>query len=272
MIPAKRNARPYIAFAETAFDSRDVTPQRENIFRNCHVTPKGQMGRYYAKHLHLYSNIVASALSGYHSLQEYFMFAFLLDNGSAQVYVASQHRIMDKHGGICCFEGSRQPSKWEGSAMAIFYIKVNIIGRSSGRSAIGAATYRRSAKMQSIAHAAYQRGEKIYEKGDKITHDYRSKSGVVHSEIMLPDGAPSEFMDAQTLWNAVETSEKRKDAQLAREIIVALPREFDLQEQIEIMREYVKTNFVNKGMIAVFSIHNKGDDNPHAHISSPRYL
>jgi len=150
--------------------------------------------------------------------------------------------------------------------MAIFYMKVNIIGRSSGRSAIGAAAYRRSAKMQSVAHAAYQRGEKIYEKGDKITHDYRSKGGVVHSEIILPEGAPPEFMDAQTLWNAVEKSEKRKDAQLAREIIVALPKEFNLEESVEVFRAYLRENFVKIGMVADFSIHDKGDGNPHAHI------
>jgi hypothetical protein len=150
--------------------------------------------------------------------------------------------------------------------MAIFYMKVNIIGRSSGRSAIGAAAYRRSAKMQSVTHAAYQRGEKIIEKGDKTTHDYRSKGGVVHSEIMLPDGAPPEFMDAQTLWNAVEASEKRKDAQLAREIIVALPKEFNLEEQIEVLRAYLQENFVKIGICADFSIHDKGDGNPHAHI------
>ena len=150
--------------------------------------------------------------------------------------------------------------------MAIFYMTTNIIGRSSGRSAIGAAAYRRSAKMRSVAHAAYQRGEKIYGKGDRITHDYRSKRGVVHSEIMLPEGAPLEFMDSETLWNAVEVSETRKNSQLAREIIVALPREFDLDEQIEAMREYVQENFADKGMIADFSIHNNDTANPHAHI------
>jgi hypothetical protein len=68
--------------------------------------------------------------------------------------------------------------------MAIFYFTGNIIGRSSGRSAIGAAAYRRSAKMQSVAHSAYQRGDRIYQEGDRITHDYRAKGGVVHSEIM----------------------------------------------------------------------------------------
>jgi len=150
--------------------------------------------------------------------------------------------------------------------MAIFYMKVNIVGRSSGRSAIGAAAYRRSAKMQSVAHAAYQRGEKIYAKGDKIIHDYRSKGGVVHSEIMLPDDAPPEFMDSETLWNAVEASEKRKDAQLAREIIVALPREFDLEEHVEVLRAYLQENFVKMGMVADFSIHDNDSANPHAHI------
>jgi hypothetical protein len=150
--------------------------------------------------------------------------------------------------------------------MAIFYMKVNIIGRSSGRSAIGAAAYRRSAKMQSIAHAAYQRGEKIIGKGEKTIHDYRSKGGVVHSEIMLPKGASLEFTYAQILWNAVESSEKRKDAQLAREIIVALPREFNFDEHIEVLRRYLQEKFVKIGMIADFSIHNTGDGNPHAHI------
>jgi len=150
--------------------------------------------------------------------------------------------------------------------MAIFYMDVKIIGRSSGRSAIGAAAYRRSAKMHSIAHAAYQRGEKIIGIGDKVTHDYRSKGGVVYSKIMLPDDAPPEFIDAQTLWNAVEASETRKNAQLAREIIVALPKEFNLSEQKVVLRQYIKENFVSKGMIADFSIHDKGDTNPHAHI------
>ena len=150
--------------------------------------------------------------------------------------------------------------------MAIFYMDVKIIGRSSGRSSIGAAAYRSGEKLQSIAHASYQSGEKLQDKDGKITHDYRKKKGVVHSEIMLPDNAPPEYKDRQTLWNAVESNEKRKDAQLAREIIVALPREFDLSEHRKVLRRYINENFVSKGMIADFSIHDKGDGNPHAHI------
>jgi len=150
--------------------------------------------------------------------------------------------------------------------VAIFYMDVNIIGRSSGRSATGAAAYRSGEKLRSVAHASYQSGEKIQSKNGKITHDYRKKKGVIHSEIILPDNAPEEYKDRQTLWNAVEISEKRKDAQLAREIIVALPREFDLSEHIEVTRRYVKENFVDKGMIVDFAIHDNKDANPHAHI------
>jgi len=153
-----------------------------------------------------------------------------------------------------------------GVAMAIFYMDVNIIGRSSWRSSIGAAAYRAGEKLHSIGHAAYQSGEKLQSKSGKITHDYRKKKGVIHSEIMLPDNAPPEYADRETLWNSVEKSEKRKDAQLAREIIVALPQEYDLFEQLEIIRQYSQENFVNIGICADIALHDTGEGNPHAHI------
>jgi hypothetical protein len=89
---------------------------------------------------------------------------------------------------------------------------------------------------------------------------------VVHKEIVLPDNAPLEYADRETLWNAVEAKEKRCDARLAREIEVALQTEFDLQENIDLLREYIQENFVDKDMIADFAIHDKGDGNPHSHI------
>jgi hypothetical protein len=145
--------------------------------------------------------------------------------------------------------------------MAIFFFRGNIINKKSGRSATGAAAYRTGEVLRS---AAYRSGEKLQD--GEIIHDYRAKSGVVYSEIMLPENAPPEYADRQTLWNAVDEIEKRKDAQLAREIIVALPREFELDTQVELLRVYIEVNFVDKGMIADFSIHDKGDGNPHAHI------
>ena len=88
----------------------------------------------------------------------------------------------------------------------------------------------------------------------------------MYSEILLPAHAPPSFSDRSTLWNSVEKSEKSRDAQLVREIEIALPVELDRQEQIRLVRAYVRDTFVSSGMCADFSIHDKDDGNPHAHI------
>jgi len=131
---------------------------------------------------------------------------------------------------------------------------------------IAAAAYRTGEKHTALEAAAYRSGDELsaYRKG--IKHDYRRKKGILHKEIILPELAPYEYKDRSVLWNTVELSEKRKDARTAREVEMALPVEFDLQEQIELLREYIKRNFVDKGMCADFAIHNKGDGNPHSHI------
>lgn len=136
--------------------------------------------------------------------------------------------------------------------MAIYHCSVKIISRSSGRS--------------SVAAAAYRSGEKLYNQREGIEHDFTRKQGIEHSEILLPDNAPTAYQSRETLWNEVELSEKRKDAQTAREIEVALPVELTRQEQIELVREYTKDNFTDRGMCADICVHDKGDGNPHAHI------
>ena len=136
--------------------------------------------------------------------------------------------------------------------MAIYHYSAKIIGRSSGRSA--------------VASVAYRAGVKLENERDGVTHDYSRKNGVVYCEIMLPENAPKSYENRSVLWNAVEQAEKRKDAQTAREVEIALPIEFDLREQILILRDYIKENFVDEGMCADLSIHDKGDGNPHAHI------
>lgn len=136
--------------------------------------------------------------------------------------------------------------------VAIYHCSIRIIGRSKGRSA--------------VAYAAYCSGTKLYDKEVRKTYNYTGQNSVVHSEINLPQNAPSEFYDREKLWNAVHEIETRSDAQLAREVEVALPREFIRQEQIDTVREYVMNNFVHKGMCADWGIHDKGDGNPYAHI------
>ena len=136
--------------------------------------------------------------------------------------------------------------------MAIFHCNIQIIGRSSGKTATAA--------------AAYRSGTKIVDDEFGKTHDYTRKGGVAFSEILLCANAPSKYSDRQILWNEVQKIEKQKNAQLCREIEVALPIEFSRNEQIEVVREYIKKNFTDKGMIADWSLHDKLDGNPHAHI------
>lgn len=99
-----------------------------------------------------------------------------------------------------------------------------------------------------------------------LVHDFTKKRGVVFTEVALPAHAPPEYADRNVLWNAVEKAEKKSNAQLAREIEVALPKELSRECQIEIVRRYEQDNFVSVGMCADWALHDKGDGNPHAHI------
>ena len=136
--------------------------------------------------------------------------------------------------------------------MAIFHCSIKIIGRSKGQS--------------SVASSSYRAGEKMLDQETGIVHDYTRKQGIVYSEVLLPSFAPKEYKNREILWNAVQKIETNRNAQLAREIEVALPRELSRMEQIEAVQSYVKGNFVSVGMCADWSLHDKGDGNPHAHI------
>ena len=117
-----------------------------------------------------------------------------------------------------------------------------------------------------MAAAAYRAAEKIQNQYDGEIHDYTKKGGVVHSEILLPDHAPTKYADRAALWNAVEKVERYKTAQLAREIEIALPVELTQEQNISLVREYVNQHFVSAGMCADVAIHDTGKGNPHAHI------
>ncbi len=140
--------------------------------------------------------------------------------------------------------------------MAIYHFSAKMISRANGSSALAAAAYRSASRLHD-------------ERLDRA-HDFSNKAGVVHSEVMLPDGAPEHLRDRERLWNEVEAVEVRKDAQLAREVEFALPRELDQAEGIRLAREFVKAEFVDRGMIADLNLHwDIGADGlakPHAHV------
>lgn len=140
--------------------------------------------------------------------------------------------------------------------MAIYHLNVQVISRSSGRSAVAA--------------AAYRAGDKLCDERYNKTQDYERKQHIKDNFIRVPQEAPEWVAKRESLWNGVESSEKRKDAQLAREVEVALPRELDAAQQRALLEGFVDREFVSKGMVADVAIHepqaSDGETNPHAHI------
>src|SRR3546814_5163700 len=108
--------------------------------------------------------------------------------------------------------------KWI-AAMAIYHFSAKVISRAVGSSAVAA--------------AAYRSADRLHDERLGRSHDFSNKAGVVHSEVLLPDGAPEEWRDRETLWNDVEAAEIRKDAQLAREVEFAIPRAMTEEQGIE---------------------------------------
>ena len=124
----------------------------------------------------------------------------------------------------------------------------------------------RSQRQSAVAAAAYQSGEKLFCEYDQQVKHYPEKRGIVHNEILLPANAPRSYADRNTLWNAAEAVEKQWNSQLARRWVLTIPREIPPDQYAVLVREFCEQQFVSKGMIADFAIHDKGDGNPHAHI------
>jgi Ti-type conjugative transfer relaxase TraA len=140
--------------------------------------------------------------------------------------------------------------------MAIYHLHVKVIGRKSGSSA--------------VASAAYRSGSRLRDERLDRSHDFSAKRGVVHSEVMLPENAPEAWSDRERLWNDVEAFEIRKDAQLAREVEFAIPREMTQAQGIDLARDFVRGEFADRGMIADLNVHwDMAEDEspkPHAHV------
>ncbi|WP_031293945.1 MobQ family relaxase, partial [Sphingobium ummariense] len=121
-----------------------------------------------------------------------------------------------------------------------------------------------------VASAAYRAAERLHDDRLGRDHDFSNKAGVVHSEILAPEGAPERLNDRATLWNEVEAGEKRKDAQLAREVEFSIPRELNQQQGIQLARDFVEKQFVERGMVADMNVHwdmgKDGQPKPHAHV------
>ena len=136
--------------------------------------------------------------------------------------------------------------------MAIYHLEAKVVSRGAGRSAVAA--------------SAYLSCSRLYNDYDGIQHDYTKKQGLVWQEVFLPEYAPQEWQDREKLWNAVEEVETAKDSRLAREFVMALPIELSQEQQIELLQDFIRKQFVSDGMCADAAIHDTDGHNPHAHI------
>ncbi len=161
--------------------------------------------------------------------------------------------------------------------MAMYRLEAKIIGRNTSgakgrgksRSVVVASAYRSAAKMPSVvAASAYRSASNMRDAQTDIQHNYKARAkGVVETTMLFPEGAPAWARDPSLLWNKVEASEKRKDAQLAREFVLAVPPELSDKEQFQCAVDWVKKDLVSRGMVAEVSLHHpKSGTNPHVHV------
>ncbi|WP_112384228.1 Ti-type conjugative transfer relaxase TraA [Sphingomonas carotinifaciens] len=140
--------------------------------------------------------------------------------------------------------------------MAIYHFSAKVISRANGSSA--------------VASAAYRSASELHDERLGRNHDFSNKADVVHSEVVLPQGAPERLNDRTVLWNEVEAGEKRKDAQLAREVEFSIPREMNEKQGVALARDFVAEQFVKRGMVADLNVHwdkaKDGSPKPHAHV------
>lgn len=140
--------------------------------------------------------------------------------------------------------------------MAMYHLHARFVKRSEGRS--------------SVAGAAYRAGERLTDERAGKTYDFTQKTHVEHTTILLPDHVPDWLGDRSTLWNAVETGLKRKDSQPAFEVEVALPRELNAAQCVQLAQKFAQSQFVKQGLIVDLAIHRPtaadGGEHPHAHM------
>jgi ATP-dependent exoDNAse (exonuclease V) alpha subunit len=145
--------------------------------------------------------------------------------------------------------------------VAIFHFSAKVISRGKGQSAIAA--------------AAYRSGDRLRDEQDGSLKSYKSRDErIVFTDIMAPKDAPEWAHDREQLWNQAERAEKRKDAQLAREIEVSLPHELTDQQREWLIKDFAREQFVRKGYAVDIAIHapDKASDerNYHAHLMVTR--
>lgn len=145
-----------------------------------------------------------------------------------------------------------------GNPLAIYHCSVRTFSRSDNHSAVAA--------------SAYRSGSVLKDERTGQSHNYRNRTGIVHASVLLPPNAPAAYADRRTLWNAAESAEKRKNARVAREVILALPHELSESQRLVLTRDMALFLVEKYGVAVDMAVHaplaRNGDDprNHHAHL------
>ncbi|MGV3125170.1 MobA/MobL family protein [Staphylococcus epidermidis] len=121
-----------------------------------------------------------------------------------------------------------------------------------------------------VASASYRSDEELYSERTDEKIKFRNHTVKPESMILTPQNAPEWTNDRQRLWNEVDKVEKNnaksKNPRLAKEVLLSLPNDLDREVQTELTKDFIKSEFVDKGMVADISIHRDDMNNPHAHV------
>ncbi|MGX0171415.1 MobA/MobL family protein [Staphylococcus hominis] len=121
-----------------------------------------------------------------------------------------------------------------------------------------------------VASASYRSDEVLYSERTDEKIKFRNHIVKPESMILTPQHAPEWTKDRERLWNEVDKVEKNnaktKNPRLAKEVLLSLPNDFDREVQTELTKDFIKSEFVDQGMVADISIHRDDMNNPHAHV------
>ncbi len=143
--------------------------------------------------------------------------------------------------------------------MALYHFHVTQVSRGKGQSCVASDAYITGLRLRDDYYGKF--------------HDYTKKEGVLFTELLLPDYAPERLKDREVLFNEIEKNEKHPKAQLCYNFNFVLQNELSYEENLEIAQRFIKENFLSKGMIVDYAVHdperNGGIQNPHVHMLIP---
>jgi ATP-dependent exoDNAse (exonuclease V) alpha subunit len=133
-----------------------------------------------------------------------------------------------------------------------YHLSVQVLSRSQGKDCVAAAAYRSGTRLWNAERNTFE--------------DYQNRPDVQHTAIIAPAEAPTWVYDRERLWQNVQQVEKRRDAQTARELRFALPRELSSSQQVKLAETFLQARCVALGMVVDYAIHNDpANHNPHVH-------